>query len=101
MIEAISIIGLLIYIGYKEYTVAKERKDLIKAIMSKNLTEYSINDKMVVKEKEVKQPDFVPAETLDDKQFEEMIKQQIQMPAVPKTNIKQRVAEKLFKKNAK
>ena len=101
MIEAISIIGLLIYIGYKEYTVAKERKDLIKAIMSKNLTEYSINDKMVVKEKEVKQPDFVPAETLDDKQFEQMIKQQIQMPAVPKTNIKQRVAEKLFKKNAK
>lgn len=101
MIEGISIVGLLIYIGYKEYQTSKERKDLIKAIMSKNLTEYVSNDKMVVKEKEIKQPDFVPAETLDDKQFEQMIKQQIQMPAVPKTNIKQRVAEKLFKKNAK
>ena len=99
--EIITIIGLLFFLGYREYQTAKERKDLIKAIMSKNLTEYSINDKMVVKEKEVKQPDFVPAETLDDKQFEQMIKQQIQMPAVPKTNIKQRVAEKLFKKNAK
>jgi len=99
--EIITIIGLLFFLGYREYQTAKERKDLIKAIMSKNLTEYSINDKMVVKEKEIKQPDFVPAETLDDKQFEQMIKQQIQMPAAPKTNIKQRVAEKLFKKNAK
>lgn len=99
--EILTVVGLLIYIAYKEYHTAKERKDLIKAIMSKNLTEYVSNDKMVVKEKEIKQPDFVPAETLDDKQFEQMIKQQIQMPAVPKTNIKQRVAEKLFKKNAK
>jgi hypothetical protein len=99
--EIITIIGLLLFLGYREYQTAKERKDLIKAIMSKNLTEYSINDKMVVKEKEIKQPDFIPAETLDDKQFDQMIKQQIQMPAVPKTNIKQRVAEKLFKKNAK
>lgn len=101
MIEIITIIGLLIYIGYKEYTVAKERKDLIKAVMSKNLTEYVVNDKMDTKKAEEKPAEYVAAENLDDKAFDEMIKKQVNLPKEPKTDIKQRVAEKLFKKNAK
>jgi len=40
MIEIIVIIGLLAYIGYKEYLLSKERKDIYDRLMTKSLSDY-------------------------------------------------------------
>lgn len=97
--EIITIIGLLLFLVYREYQAAKERKDLIKAIMSKNLTEYVSNDKIKTEQTEVKPPDLIPVEQADDKEFQKMIKQQLGQPTVVET-VKRKV-NKLFNKNAK
>lgn len=65
-----------IYIAYLEYQFKKERADLLKAIMAKNLQEYTsasiINtNKPPMAERE---PDLIPIEQVSDKVFTQVIK---------------------------
>lgn len=99
--EALTIVGLLIYIAYKEYHTAKERKDLLRAIMSKNLTEYTASEIIKKEVVEQKPPDLVPVEQASDKEFDKLIKQQLNTDKPVDTSIKQKLAKALFKKNAK
>jgi len=99
--EALTIIALVLYIAYKEYHTAKERKDLIRAILSKNLTEFTASEIIKKEVVEQKPPDLVPVEQASDKEFDKLIKEQLNVPKPIDTSIKQKLAKALFKKDAK
>jgi predicted Holliday junction resolvase-like endonuclease len=66
-----------IYIAYLERQFKSERKDLMKAVMAKNLTDYTtstIIEKEEHKPVEEIQSDIMPIEQVDDKLFTEVIK---------------------------
>ena len=78
IILGISLIGSLSLVGLLQYFHAKERKDLIRAVLSKNLTEVTqaeAVDKIPNKE-EPKPPDLEPLSELDDDRFAAMIAKQ-------------------------
>jgi uncharacterized protein (UPF0305 family) len=78
MIEIITIILLMAYIGYKEYVVGRERKELIDRIMAKNLTE--LRDlKMAdnVKIEVQKEPSMEAISESSDEEFMLGIKQEL------------------------
>ena len=81
MIEAITIIALLVYIGAKEYLTGKERKDLLRLLKAKDLDEVSraeMVDKAQPEKEERIDPDVLAVEDQSDEQFDRMIQEQIQ-----------------------
>lgn len=99
MIEGITIVGLLLYITYREYQTGKERDKFIRAIMSKNLTEYTSSAIMNKETKEDKPVEFIPADQASDKEFDKMIKSQLAEPEPVVNTLKEKLTAKLFKKN--
>jgi FtsZ-interacting cell division protein ZipA len=85
MIEIIALliinICLIAFLVYSHYSNAKERKELIRSIMAKNLPELTDNE-MVEKfkpEPEKKENiDLVPVSSLSDNDFDKMIKKQLE-----------------------
>jgi predicted Holliday junction resolvase-like endonuclease len=64
-----------IYIAYLERQFKSERKDLMKAVMAKNLQEYtSATIIESSKPKKQQEPDLIPIEEVSDKKFSEVIK---------------------------
>ena len=71
------ILFLLGYIAYLEYQFKKERKDLLRAIMAKDLTEMTIaenTDKQVKRELPLP-PTVVESTELSDDEFDKHIKE--------------------------
>ena len=77
IILSISLLISLISLAVSQYLFAKERKDLIRAIISKNMTELNTAEaiKKMPKE-EPAPPDLEPLSEVDDDRFEKMIKNQ-------------------------
>ena len=70
------IVALLIYIGFLELSFKKERKDMLRAIMAKDLTEMTIAEN-TEKQKERKlplPPTVVESTELSDAEFDKHIK---------------------------
>ena len=80
MIElTVIVICLIALLTYQYYASAKERKDLIRAILAKGLPEIveaEHNDKIKPMEPD-KPSEFIPVESLDDEGFIKMVKNQI------------------------
>ena len=56
----------------------KQVLELTKALMSKNLTDYTVNTTAVSKEMDpIEEPDIVPAEQMTDSEFDHIIKEQL------------------------
>lgn len=70
------ILALLGYIAYLEYQFKKERKDLLRAIMAKNLTEMTIAEGVEKQAKREPQPPptVVESTELSDEEFDKHIK---------------------------
>jgi hypothetical protein len=72
------IVSLLVEIAYLTKSHKDQLKDLLKAVIAKNLHE--LNTSTIIeseKSKPIKEvePEFVPIEQVDDKKFNELIKQ--------------------------
>ena len=88
MIEAITIIALVILLGWQEYQNRKERAKLFNAILAKNNQEFKeleLTDKTSIKvapNEEV--PDLVPTDQLTDEDWEkvEIKKEKIKWPTI-------------------
>jgi len=77
MIYAIIILAQLVFIAWYIHKDHSKNKELIKAILSKDVHDFvaaTKDDKKPVKEKE---PDLVPVSSLSDKQFNKLIKKQV------------------------
>jgi hypothetical protein len=74
----IIIVLLIAFIGYRDYMDRVERKQLIRSIMAKNLTE-AVQAEALDKQEPIieKEPDIVPLETMDQTDFDKMIKKQL------------------------
>ena len=74
MIEVLTIVALLVFIGVKEYLFVKERKTLLNAVLAKNtqeLKDLELIDKTKInlKPAKPKKSDLVPLEELSDEEF--------------------------------
>lgn len=75
----IIILSLIAFLSFREYANAKERKQLIHAIMAKNLNE-KLEADIIADEKPIKPEkpsDLVPAQDLSDEDFDKMIERQL------------------------
>lgn len=82
MIEAsmflIITVLLIAFITYRDYMERLERKQLIRSIMAKNLTEVVQTESLERAEPMAeKQPDYVPLESISEESFDRMINQQL------------------------
>jgi len=71
------LLGVIVWLIRENHT---QQKRLIKAILSKDLTDFTMSElaeQPVSKQKEV-DPDLTPLSELDDEQFTKMIKKQAQ-----------------------
>lgn len=68
---------MLVYHAWYVRETNKRHKELVKAVMSKNLQEYQATDIMDTESKEVEPPDELPLEELDDSQFTKLIDKQV------------------------
>ena len=77
LLLGIIILALLGYIAYLEYQFKKERKDLIRAIMAKDLTEMTIAESVdkQAKRKLPLPPAVVESTELSDEEFDKHIKE--------------------------
>jgi len=74
----IIIVLLIAFITYRDYMERLERKQLIRSIMAKNLTEVVQAEAFRGDEPEPeKAPDLVPLDSMDEEGFDKMIKQQL------------------------
>lgn len=71
------IVVILVYHSWYVRETNKRHKELVKAVMSKNLQEYQATDIMDTESKEVEPPDELPLEELDDSQFTKLIDKQV------------------------
>ena len=77
MLLIISVL-LIAFITYRDYMERIERKQLIRSIMAKNLTEVVQSEAFEKQEPVVEKPaDLVPLESLDESQFDKLVQQQL------------------------
>lgn len=70
------ILALLGYIVWKDKHFAKERRELLNAVLSKNAVEFATANQITekVEEKEEEQPEFILQDNLSDDEFIEGIR---------------------------
>lgn len=73
ILNIIVTIALLVFLGYKEYMHTKERETLIKAIMAKDLTDYSTAKSIESTKPMGKTLESIPVESLSDEDFNKFI----------------------------
>ena len=79
IIFALIILGLLVFVAFLELTYKQERKDLLRMIKAKDLTEVTIAESVDKQAKAENQepPDAVTVDQLDDQEFDKHIKSQL------------------------
>jgi hypothetical protein len=85
MIEIIALLitnfCLIAFLGYIIYSYNKERKELIRSILAKNLqelTDAELTDKFKPNAQENKKPELIPVSDLSETDFDKMIKKQLE-----------------------
>lgn len=91
IILGLIILALLGYIVFKDHVFAKERRELLNAVLSKTSIEFATANKIMEPEekKEVEQPEFVPQETVSDEDFAKQINDSLETPSIDEDSVKQ------------
>ena len=78
IILSISLLLTLSTLAVSQYLNSKERKDLIRALITKNLQDLNTADAIdkMPKEEETKSPDLIPIADANDDLFAKMVKEQ-------------------------